>query len=91
MSRRSELPGRRFGPASRTSIASPDLAFRATGGRYSRTPTVLELFGDRGFILGSPDLKSEVGWVGDAGAVYAPSSALGTVSQGQGSRTPSDS
>jgi iron complex outermembrane receptor protein len=60
-------------------LASPDLAFKATGGRYSRTPTVLELFGDRGFILGSPDLKSEVGWVGDAGAVWAPARALGPV------------
>lgn len=52
-----------------------DLAIKATGGRYSRVPTALELFGDRGFILGSPDLKSERGWVGDAGVVWAPSRA----------------
>ncbi|HUQ02727.1 MAG TPA: TonB-dependent receptor [Kofleriaceae bacterium] len=55
-------------------LVLPDLAVKATGGRYSRVPTALELFGDRGFILGSPDLRSEHGWVADAGVVWAPAS-----------------
>ncbi len=59
-------------------LATPDLAIKATGGRYTRVPTALELFGDRGFIVGSPDLRSERGWVGDAGMVWAPAAAEGT-------------
>ncbi len=56
-------------------LVLPDLAIKASAGRYGRVPTALELFGDRGFILGSPDLRSERGWVGDAGLVWAPGRA----------------
>lgn len=53
-------------------LVTSDLALKASGGRYSRVPTALELFGDRGFIVGSPELKSERGWVADGGVVWAP-------------------
>ncbi len=53
-------------------LVGADLALKASGGRYSRVPTALELFGDRGFVLGSPELESEQGWVADGGVVWAP-------------------
>lgn len=63
-------------------LVTADLALKLGGGRYSRVPTALELFGDRGFILGSPDLRSERGWVGDAGLVWAPARRFGPVDRG---------
>ncbi len=60
-------------------LLTSDLALKASAGRYSRVPTALELFGDRGFIVGSPELRSEHGWVGDGGAVWAPSRARGPI------------
>lgn len=53
-------------------LAGADLAIKASAGRYARLPTVLELFGDRGFIVGAPGLRPETGWSGDAGVVWAP-------------------
>lgn len=53
-------------------LAGPDLAIKASAGRYARLPTVLELFGDRGFIVGAPGLRPETGISGDAGVVWAP-------------------
>jgi iron complex outermembrane receptor protein len=35
------------------------LLFRANVGRFFRYPNFSELFGDRGFVIGNPDLKSE--------------------------------
>jgi outer membrane receptor protein involved in Fe transport len=47
---------------------SEDTVVRATGGRYLRPPDMSELFGDRGSMLGNPDLKPERGWQWDVGA-----------------------
>ncbi len=49
-----------------------DVALKASGGRYLRIPTLVEMFGDRGFILGNPELRPEVGLTGDLGVVWAP-------------------
>ena len=46
------------------------LIFRANGGRYTRTPELTELFGDRGAVIGNSDLKAEVGINADAGLTY---------------------
>ncbi|MBL4633056.1 MAG: TonB-dependent receptor, partial [Kofleriaceae bacterium] len=51
-----------------------DVALKASGGRYLRIPTLVEMFGDRGFILGNPELRPEVGLTGDLGIVWAPNS-----------------
>ncbi|MBL8619870.1 MAG: TonB-dependent receptor [Myxococcales bacterium] len=56
-------------------LAADDLALKASVGRYARVPTALELFGDRGFFVGRPDLRTETGWAGDLGVVYAPAAA----------------
>jgi len=47
---------------------SGDTVLRANGGRYLRPPDMAELFGDRGSMLGNPDLKPERGWQWDVGA-----------------------
>jgi iron complex outermembrane receptor protein len=46
-------------------------------GRYFRPPTVVELFGDRGFVGGNARLRPEVGTTGDLGAVVAPGRPVG--------------
>jgi iron complex outermembrane receptor protein len=50
----------------------PWLAFKASVGRYLREPTLVELYGDRGVVVGNPGLLPEVGWSGDVGLVLAP-------------------
>lgn len=45
---------------------------RASGGRYFRPPTLLEMFGDRGYIVGNEGLVSERGWSVDGGVVAEP-------------------
>jgi iron complex outermembrane receptor protein len=57
-------------------LANPDLALKASGGWYVRLPTLLELFGDRGYIVGSPELRPERGPSADCGVVWAPARAL---------------
>jgi iron complex outermembrane receptor protein len=47
--------------------AREQLVLRATGGRYLRPPDLTELFGDRGSMLGNPDLRPERGWQWDVG------------------------
>lgn len=42
---------------------------RASFGRYFRPPTVLELFGDRGYLVGNEGLEPEQGLALDAGLV----------------------
>jgi iron complex outermembrane receptor protein len=54
-----------------------DVAVKASAGRYVRLPTLVELFGSRGVILGSPELLPERGPTVDAGLVYAPVASLG--------------
>ena len=58
---------------------TPDLSGKLDGGRYLRAPTALELFGDRGFVVGNPDLEAETGESADAGLVFAPTEATGAV------------
>ncbi len=52
-----------------------DVSIKGSIGRYARLPTLLEVFGNRGFILGSPDLKPERGPSTDLGVVWAPARA----------------
>lgn len=59
------------------------LALKASLGRYMRAPTLLELYGDRGFTVGNPALRVERGTAGDLGLVLAPLAAL-TVGAGPG-------
>lgn len=47
----------------------PGLEARASLGRYFRPPTLLELFGDRGYIVGNEGLVPERGTAADAGLV----------------------
>jgi iron complex outermembrane receptor protein len=47
------------------------VTLRANVGRYSRLPSLTELFGDSGFLLGNPALVPESGWNADLG-VHAP-------------------
>lgn len=46
---------------------------RANGGRYVRTPDLTELFGDRGAVIGNPELVAESGYNVDAGVTYMKS------------------
>jgi iron complex outermembrane receptor protein len=45
------------------------LEYRMSGGRYFRAPTLLELFGDRGYMLGDEGLAAEHGSTLDGGFV----------------------
>jgi iron complex outermembrane receptor protein len=56
--------------------ASDDFAIKGSAGWYVRLPTLVELFGDRGYIVGSPTLRPERGPSGDFGCVWAPARAL---------------
>jgi iron complex outermembrane receptor protein len=60
-------------------VAGDDVAIKGSAGWYVRLPTLIEVFGDRGYILGSPDLRPERGPSGDLGVVWAPAAALGDV------------
>ncbi len=50
--------------------ATPSLDLRASGGEYHRVPTFFEMFGDRGFVVGNPELAAETGLAADAGATW---------------------
>ena len=56
-----------------------DVAIKGSAGWYVRMPTLIELFGNRGTILGSPELRPERGPSADIGVVWAPARALGAV------------
>lgn len=45
------------------------VSLRLTGGRYFRPPTLVELFGDRGYIVGNEALRPERGTSLDGGVV----------------------
>jgi len=47
----------------------PGVSLRLTGGRYFRPPTLVELFGDRGYIVGNEALRPERGTSLDGGVV----------------------
>jgi iron complex outermembrane receptor protein len=56
-----------------------DVSIKTSAGWYVRLPTLTELFGNRGWIVGSPDLRPERGPSADLGVVWAPSKPLGAV------------
>jgi iron complex outermembrane receptor protein len=57
------------------------LEARASAGRYFRAPTLLELFGDRGWAIGNEGLRPERGTTVDAGLVL--DRGLGTRGRGR--------
>ena len=59
--------------------ATDDATVKGSAGWYARLPTLTEVFGDRGYLLGSPDLRPERGPSGDLGAVWAPAKPIGDV------------
>lgn len=52
--------------------ATESLVFKTHVGKYHRIPTLVELFGDRGFLVGDPALDVEHGWTGDFGVLFVP-------------------
>jgi outer membrane cobalamin receptor len=56
-----------------------DVAIKASAGWYVRLPTLIEMFGNRGSIIGSPELRPERGPSTDVGVVWGPEKALGEV------------
>ncbi len=48
------------------------LAFKASAGYAVRQPTIVELFGDRGFLAGNPEIRAERGPSADVAVVFAP-------------------
>jgi vitamin B12 transporter len=60
-------------------VIGDDVALKTSAGWYVRLPTLIELFGDRGVIVGSPELRPERGPSLEAGAVWAPAAAIGAV------------
>jgi iron complex outermembrane receptor protein len=63
----------RLQPTARLSIVQHPheaLALKANAGRYARFANFTELYGDSGFIVGSPDLRPESGWNADVGAAW---------------------
>lgn len=53
-----------------------DFTVKGSAGWYVRLPTLLELFGDRGTIVGSPELAPERGPSTDLGVVWAPAQPI---------------
>ena len=53
------------------------LQLKANLARYHREPSLAELYGDRGFILGNPDLQAERGLNADLGLVWRAGAAGG--------------
>lgn len=67
-------------PSPRVSVrasVSEDVAIKTSAGWYVRLPTLIELFGNRGAVLGRPDLRPERGPSSEVGVVWAPAAALG--------------
>jgi iron complex outermembrane receptor protein len=56
-----------------------DLAVKTSAGYYVRLPTLVELFGNRGTIVASPELRPERGPSTEVGLVWAPAHAIGIV------------
>ncbi|HUS29705.1 MAG TPA: TonB-dependent receptor [Kofleriaceae bacterium] len=72
--RRDAVPSPRI---SARAAVTEDVSIKTSAGWYVRLPTLVELFGNRGAILGSPDLLPERGPTADAGVVWAPAKARG--------------
>ncbi|HLU68248.1 MAG TPA: TonB-dependent receptor [Kofleriaceae bacterium] len=58
---------------------APALSLKASAGRSLRAPTALEMYGDRGYILGNPALRAESGETADLGLVLAPARPAGPI------------
>jgi outer membrane receptor protein involved in Fe transport len=58
---------------------TPWLSLRGSIGRYFRTPSLVELFGDRGYFVGNEGLQAERGLVADGGFVIDASGAAGEI------------
>jgi vitamin B12 transporter len=58
-----------------------ELVLKSSIGRYFRAPTLTELYGDRGYVVGNPSLRPETGTNADAGLVLAPETRSGLVDQ----------
>jgi outer membrane receptor protein involved in Fe transport len=61
-------------PVARLSLieeALPWLSLRANGGRYARLPSLVELYGNNGYLLGAPGLLPEHGLNVDVGPVVS--------------------
>jgi iron complex outermembrane receptor protein len=56
--------------------ATDDITLKGSAGWYARLPTLTEVFGDRGYLLGSPGLRPERGPSGDLGGVWAPAKPI---------------
>jgi len=54
---------------------SPEATVRGSAGRFHRNPNLLELFGDRGAVVGNPALVPESGWSVEVGGSYRRSRA----------------
>lgn len=52
----------------------PVLRLYLSAGRTSRPPSLAELFGDRGAVIGNPQLRAESAWRADAGLRYSSKS-----------------
>lgn len=59
-------------------LLTSELAVKGSAGWYVRLPTLVELFGNRGTIVGSPDLAPERGPSADLGVVWAPARSFAT-------------
>jgi outer membrane cobalamin receptor len=64
--------------SARAAIAEA-IAIKTSAGWYVRLPTLIELFGNRGAVVGSPELRAERGASTDVGVVWAPAAPLGAV------------
>jgi iron complex outermembrane receptor protein len=58
---------------------SPAWSLKGSAGRYFRPPTVIELYGAHGGLVGNPELASETGLSTDLGFVFAPAHAHGAI------------
>jgi len=59
-------------PRAGVRLASGPWAVRAGGGRGVRIPDLTERYGDRGVLVGNPDLRAEQAWTVDASGVWDP-------------------
>ena len=60
-------------------LITGDVAIKTSAGYYVRLPTLVELFGNRGTIVASPELRPERGPSTEVGVVWAPAKAIGSV------------
>jgi iron complex outermembrane receptor protein len=68
-----QIPATAFFPTGRVGLRFRPWEFiwlQSNAGRYVRTPTFWEMFGDRGTMIGNPNLRPEEGWMFDAGVGF---------------------